>query len=273
MKISYFLYSLLVAAWIFTDAPIYNRSRWWAFGTFILPFLFLYYVVKTRPANKYWKYIGLWVLGFTFFFTVEDVVFPQKELLKSIFVSSSTSSGLKGQVQKLSNKSELSATNFQKALNSLNEIRDLDTIPKINEAIRTVERAQLLFYQGNQDSDNFFNFINENKTQLEKDFLHMFGVIEGLRNETYFSSQKALEDYLNAYKTMLEYSRNNFEAIIQGKKPQRDIFNQLYLKYRNAFNVQNEASLRHGKFIDQYSSEHPDFAEFISKTRQEMKEK
>ena len=27
MKISYFLYSLLVSAWVFTDAPLYNRSR------------------------------------------------------------------------------------------------------------------------------------------------------------------------------------------------------------------------------------------------------
>jgi len=63
VKVPVLLYDLLVSVWIYTDTPLYNRSRWWAFATFILPLLVPYYVVKTRPY-RYWKLIGLWLLGF-----------------------------------------------------------------------------------------------------------------------------------------------------------------------------------------------------------------
>jgi hypothetical protein len=272
MKISYFLYSLLVSAWIFTDAPLYNRSRWWALGTFILPLLIPYYFVKTRPANKYWKYIGLWILGFVVFSTVE-AVFLKKDHLKSTSKVSSISSGLKGQIQDLSNKSGLSATNFQKALNSLDKIRDIDTVSKINDAIDMVERIQLLFYQANQDSDTLSNFINQNKMQLQKEGLTVFIDMEGLINETYFSHREALREYLNAYKEMLEYSRDKFEAIKRGRQPESNTYDPLYLKYRTALEVQNEAYLKHMKYVEQYLKEHPDLVEFINKARQELKEK
>lgn len=270
MKISYFLYSLLVSAWIFTDAPIYNRSRWWALGTFILHLLIPYYFVKTRPSNKYWKYIGLWVLGFVVFSTVESVLL-QKEQLKSTSEISSVSSDLKAHILNLSNKSGFSATNFQKALNSINEIQDLDTIPKINQAISTVERVQLLFYQANHDSDDLSDFISQNKIQLQKEGLNVFLDMEGLISETYFSHRKALREYLNSYKAMLEYSRDNFEAIIKGKEPKSGTYKQLYLKYGNALDVHNEAYLQHMKFVEQYSREHPALSEVITKVRQELR--
>lgn len=272
MKISYFLYSLLVSAWIFMDAPLYNRSRWWALGTFILPLLIPYYFVKTRPANKYWKYIGLWILGFVVFSTAE-AVFLKDDELKSTSKVSSISSNLKGQIQDLSYKSGLSATYFQKALSNLDKTRDLDTISKINDAISMVERVQLLFYQANQDSDALSDFINQNRLQLRKEGLSMFIDMEGLRNETYFSHRKALREYLNTYKEMLEYSRDNYEAIMQGQQPQSGTYNQLYLEYRTALDAQNQAYLQHMKYVEQYSKEHPDLVEVINKARQELKGK
>jgi hypothetical protein len=63
----YGVYSLLVAIWVFKDAPQRNVSRWWALGTFILPLLVPYYIVKTRSSKSYWKYIGLWLVGFFVF--------------------------------------------------------------------------------------------------------------------------------------------------------------------------------------------------------------
>ena len=64
MTIYYVLYSIFVSIWILKDAPLQNVSRWWALGALILPFLVPYYLIKTRPLNKYWKLIGLWLLGF-----------------------------------------------------------------------------------------------------------------------------------------------------------------------------------------------------------------
>jgi hypothetical protein len=74
MKTSYLLYSLLVSIWVFSDAKINDKSRWWAFGVFILPFITPYYFIKTRPLGKYWKYIGIWLFGF-FVFHVTGSVF------------------------------------------------------------------------------------------------------------------------------------------------------------------------------------------------------
>jgi hypothetical protein len=272
MKISYLLYSLLVSAWIFTDAPLYNRSRWWSLGTFILPFLFPYYVIKTRPANKYWKYIGLWMLGIGIFSTA-GVVFMRNPKLKPTSKVSSISSNLKEQIQMLAHKSGLSATNFQKAANGLDKISDLDTIPKINEAITMVERAQLLFYQAKQDGDALSDFINQNKLQLQNEGLTAFIGVEGLKNETYFSHRKALREYLNSHKEILEYLRDNLKPIKRGQQPQSNTYSQLYFKYSTALDAHNEAYLKHMKFVEQYSREHPGLFEFIDKARKELREK
>lgn len=272
MQISYFLYSLLVSAWIFTDAPLHNHSRWWALGVFIIPIIIVYYFVKTRPAAEYWKCIGLWIIGFVVLFIAESV-FLQREQVKPASVIPSVSSSLKEQVQNLSKKTGLSATNFQKATISIDELRDINTIPKINESIGVVERVQLLFYQANEDSDNLYDFISRNKTQLRREGLDVFLDMEGLRSETYTIYRKALREYLNTYKTMLEYSRDNFEAAINSKEPQSGTYNRLYLKYRNALDVHNEAYLQHMKYVDQYSLAHPALAELITNARQDLRKK
>jgi len=183
------------------------------------------------------------------------------------------SSGLKEQIQMLAHKSGRSASDFQKGLSGLDKIGDLDAIPKINEAISIIERVQLLFYKANQDSDDLSDFISQNKIQLQKEGFDVFLDMEGLRSETYFTHRKILREYLNTYKAMLEYSRDNFEAIIKGKEPQNSTYKQLYLKYRNALDVHNEAYLQHMKFAEQYSREHPALVEFITKARQDLRKK
>ncbi len=70
MIIYYGIYSLLVALWVLKDAPFRNISKWWALGIFVLPILFPYYIVRTRPSNLYWKHIGLWLVGFFIFHTI-----------------------------------------------------------------------------------------------------------------------------------------------------------------------------------------------------------
>jgi hypothetical protein len=77
MNIFYFLYALLVGLWVLFDAPLHDKSRWWALGVFVLPLITPYYFVKTRPMGKYWKYIGLWILGF-FIFHALSVVFRSR---------------------------------------------------------------------------------------------------------------------------------------------------------------------------------------------------
>ncbi|MCX5830569.1 MAG: hypothetical protein NT140_01515 [Deltaproteobacteria bacterium] len=67
MEIYYGLYCIFVSIWILIDTPLQKVSRWWAFGVLIMPLLVPYYFIKTRPVQKYRKYIGLWLLGFLVF--------------------------------------------------------------------------------------------------------------------------------------------------------------------------------------------------------------
>ena len=194
-------------------------------------------------------------------------------LVKSDDIRKSPSSNLTEQVQSLAGKSGRSASNFQKSLISLDKIRELDTIPKIKEAINTVERVQLLFYEANKDSDALSDYINKHKTELRKDGLDAFIDIEGLSGKTYFSHRKALREYLNDYRSMLEYSGDNFEALIQDLQPQSNTYNRLYLRYKTALDAYNEAYLRHMKFVEKYSKEHPEIAKSIGKSLQEFRER
>ena len=74
MTIYYALFSIFVSFWILKDAPLQNVSRWWALGTLISPFLVPYYFIKTRPLNRYWKLIGLWLLGFFVIYAIGTVM-------------------------------------------------------------------------------------------------------------------------------------------------------------------------------------------------------
>ena len=74
----------------------------------------------------------------------------------------------------------------------------------------------MLFYQANQDGDALSDFINQNKLQLQNEGLTAFIGVEGLKNETYFSHRKALREYLNCHKEILEYLRDNLEPIKRG---------------------------------------------------------
>lgn len=73
MTTYYALYTILVSIWILKDAPLQNVSRWWALGA-LIPFLVPYYFLKTRPLKRYWKYIGLWLLGFFVFHAIGTVM-------------------------------------------------------------------------------------------------------------------------------------------------------------------------------------------------------
>lgn len=136
-----------------------------------------------------------------------------------------------------------------------------------------VERAQLLFYQANQDGDALSDFINQNKLQLQNEGLTAFIGVEGIKNETYFSHRKTLREFLNSHKEILEFLRDNLEPIKRGQQPQSNTYNQLYFKYSTALDAHNEAYLKHMKFVEQYSREHPGLFEFIDKARKELREK
>jgi len=59
----FILYNLLVAVWIWNDAPTRSRSRGWAIGLFLFPYAVPYYLYLTRPG-KWGKPLGIWLLGF-----------------------------------------------------------------------------------------------------------------------------------------------------------------------------------------------------------------
>lgn len=87
MTTYYGIYSLLVALWVLWDAPQHKLRRWWALG---MPFLFPYYVIKTRPSKTYWKHIGLWLLGFFVLHALGTTVLKLETLTASDKASNQT---------------------------------------------------------------------------------------------------------------------------------------------------------------------------------------
>ena len=259
MKISYFLYSLLVSIWIFTDAPIHKASRWWSIGAFILPLLVPYYFIKTRPQGKYWKYIGIWLLGFSLFYVAEFVIAGNKATINE------TKSPIIEEIKLLSFKSGSSAKEAQDALNRLDQMQDVSTITKINEVIKAIELVQALQIQANIDSDTLTNYVNKHRNELHNKGLDIFVEIEGLIGETYASHHRALKEYLDTYKAMLEYSRNNFDAILKEQQPQSRDYERLYSKCKITLDKHNKAYLHHMEFVEDYLTKHPKVAEYLKK--------
>jgi hypothetical protein len=179
---------------------------------------------------------------------------------------------IKIQIQNLAKESGRSSTKLQKALDSVDEINKLDNIKEISVAIKTIENTEMLYFKANQASDNLSNFIIKNKQRLIKSKLNVFIDIEELANDKYYTHRKALGDYINSYKIMLEYLKDNYSAVAQGQNAQKDVYNKLFFKYRTALEANNEAYLLYNKFVDHYLSKRPALAEIMSKARQDFGE-
>lgn len=268
MRISYFLYSFLVSIWIFTDAPIYKASRWrWSIGAFILPLLVPYYFIKTRPLKKYSKYIGIWLLGLIVFYGAEFVFVRIPAMMNE------TKSPVVKEIKLLSFESGKSSTKLQDTLNKLDQIQDTNTIPKVNEVIKMIDLTQSLLLQANKDSDTLTNYINKHKKELQDEGLDIFIEMEGLVGKTYFFYGRALREYLDTYKMMLEYIRDNYNSILRGEQPQSRSYEELYSKYKTSLDKHNKAYLHKMKIVQDYSAKHPKLAEYIRKSAQELRGK
>ncbi len=201
------------------------------------------------------------------------VAFPASESISfQKKVQSSSETELTTQIQDLAYESGRSSARLQKALNNVDEITRLDSIPQIVMAINTIDTAEDLYFKANQDSDLLSEFILKNKTRLKKNKMSAFIDMEGLINEAYYTHRKTLGNFLKAYNTMLKFMRDNFDDIAKGKIPQRDIYEELFYKYRSALDANNEAYIMYRKFVDQYISKRPALAEMMSKARHDLGE-
>jgi len=216
-------------------------------------------------SNLIYIYISFIVFFLIAFSASESISFQNK-------VQPSSEKELRTQIQDLAYESGRSSARLQKALNNVDEIANLDSISQIVMAINAIDTAEQLYFKANQDSDLLSEFILKNKTRLKKNNMSAFIDMEGLINEMYYTHRKALGNFLKAYKTMLEYFKDNLDDIAQGQKPQRDIYEELFYKYRTALDANNEAYIMYIKFVDQYISKRPVLAEMMSKARRDLGE-
>jgi len=262
MKIPPFLvvYIVSCAIWIYYDSKNHDITGRWALASlFFHPFVVPYYLIKTRPKGAS-KPIGLWILGYVVFASIwgfyrgfvesyEDE-FKKIEAVEKEFIA------------KLHTNQENNAV-FKQALDEVMNLQDLDTIPAINEAIALIEKTDRLLRDLNKDMIQIEAYTEVNEADLKISNPTEVIIIKELYGDKYRVYRKALKNFLDAYKTMVIFTRDNYDEIISEDESKLLTLEDLFTKYVSAGEAQNKAWLEYLQFAKTFKKENPNIAKYL----------
>lgn len=114
-------------------------------------------------------------------------------------------------------------------------------------------------------------FVNENKDELKNEgfdiFVDMMEMNEIIGAKNYFNK---LKDYLYVFQKWLLYSRDNFDAIMNGKGPEKKKYNILYAQYQSALSKMNDAYFHKQKALKEYLEKHPEYISHVQKAQKRL---
>jgi hypothetical protein len=163
----------------------------------------------------------------------------------------------------------VSVQKLQEIENRLDQIEDVSNIKNINKSIDIIKLSQNEISKVEKAFNEIKVFVNENKDEIKNEGLDiLIEVMEMNEKVGTFNHLTAYKDYLNAYKKYLLFSRDNFDAIMNGKEPETKEYDVLYAHYESAWSKMNDADLQKQMAIKEYLKEHP---KFISHMQQAQK--
>ncbi|RZB35708.1 MAG: hypothetical protein SRB2_02835 [Desulfobacteraceae bacterium Eth-SRB2] len=85
-----------------------------------------------------------------------------------------------------------------------------------------------------------------------------------------FNYLKTYKEYLIVYKKCLIFSRDNFDAIMNGKEPETKEYDVLYAIYQSEGNKLNDANLQKEKALKEYLEKHSEFIDHMKQAQKRL---
>lgn len=180
-------------------------------------------------------------------------------------LSNQTQNLLSKEVARLGRDYSTSNGALHGALEGLGEIRSISDKAQIRETIGKVEDARQLQKRTDGDMEALTGFVSRNREKLRNEGLERLLPLAELRERRYADYHVALQAYLDAFKGMLEYMGDHYEAITAGREQERKEYETRYGRYVSTLETYNGQLAQFQEFMQGYLEKFPELREYLKK--------
>jgi len=215
------------------------------------------WTAKRRGKSGWlWFFIGL-VIGYCIF------------LILFAYFSFLEVNKIKSEYQKIEPLiKNVSFQRLQRVTNRLETIENIDTRQNINKAIDIIELANSELSKISAAMYELNIFINKYEDEA-KNWEELSFLIR-VRDAGGFKYLQIFGEYLEVYKKLLLFSRDNFESIENGKQPETKKYDILFANFESAGNKLNIATFQKDKAMKEYLIEHPEFIDLLKQAQDKL---
>ncbi len=139
----------------------------------------------------------------------------------------------------------------RKAFKQVNEISDLDSKIRTEQAIAVLKNARTQFIKSGEAYDDVKRYFAEHR-KMSGQWVHASEEVFELRGETFTAVGVALQRYYDAFEALLSYQLDNYDALQKGEKGPMKRYDALYSSCQTALDEYNQAYIRHASFLGSF---------------------
>ena len=256
----YFSYVLIVSCSLYSFFVRKKKPVWWAIFSFFAPVTAPYFFFKASLKKRFiftiFFYLGLVLVcgGEFYLFSKEKVEFKLANY----------SPAARHMIQ-LSDELKNSTAEFDNAIKELESMSKVVSKPTgIAEALSFIGTVRVKMIKNRSDVKQFIAFSKDYKAVLEKEgFDDIFFMEDFFTNPVVVVYLKSLEDYLESFETLLNYTLDNFNNI-EAKSPVHiQNYDAYYMKYRQAVDRHNRLCVKRIEFQKTIVEKHPGLEQYL----------
>ncbi len=258
----YFSYALIISCVVLFYSIKENESKWWGAIVFLSPVTAPFYFLKTRAKRG----IPLALITTLIFICVcagEYYI----HFGKSHGVDYSKYPPVARQMIRLSTEMKIATNNLNKDIAQLNQLsRSESSLENMTATIKLIGKMRVEIIKTKAVYDRLSFFLKNYRGFLEeKNFGWLTNIEKYYNNEVMTLYFKKLQNYLDRFEALLQFTFKNFNKIGDRVPVALDNYDAYYMLYRGAMDDYNRVSNMRVRFQNQFLKEHPELVSFLPK--------
>ncbi len=258
----YFSYALIISCVVLFYSIKENESKWWGAIVFLSPVTAPFYFLKTRAKR------GIPIaLIITLIFICVCAGEYYIHFGKSHGVDYSKYPPVARQMIRLSTEMKIATNNLNKDIAQLNQLsRSESSLENMTATIKLIGKMRVEIIKTKAVYDRLSFFLKNYRGFLEeKNFGWLTNIEKYYNNEVMTLYFKKLQNYLDRFEALLQFTFKNFNKIGDRVPVALDNYDAYYMLYRGAMDDYNRVSNMRVRFQNQFLKEHPELVSFLPK--------
>jgi uncharacterized protein YciI len=181
---------------------------------------------------------------------------------------SSPKSRLEKRISLYLNRLESSAVDLQHELDKITDMKRLNTMGRMKEAISIITGSEKILAGANQDVAAYIAFINQNSRELKQEGLSHYIEIRDLLNQPLSIKRNAMDNYFQVLKKWLTYSATHFDRLEAKDPAARNSYDLLLTDVNRSLKRYDTANAQYHQFVKIFLTRNPNL---VKQFKQEYK--